>query len=111
VSADAAAAGETLRVVPAGGDELDRRYGADAWQASELGVAAPRGQGAVSFAGIDPPWLRGAVKAWARRRLVIGCAFNTIRSGALAFQRFSGFLACCQPPVTGLFTVRRDVGR
>jgi hypothetical protein len=52
VSADAAtAAGETLRVVPAGGDELDRRYGADAWQASELGVAAPRGQGAVSFAG------------------------------------------------------------
>ena len=100
MSADAAAAGETLRVVPAGGDELDRRYGADAWQASELGVAAPRGQGAVSFAGIGPPWLRGAVKAWARQRLAIGCAFNTIRSGALAFQRFSGFLACCQPPVT-----------
>jgi hypothetical protein len=44
VSADAAtAAGEMLRVVQAGGDELDRRYGADAWQASELGVAAARG--------------------------------------------------------------------
>jgi hypothetical protein len=100
VSADAAtAAGEMLRVVPAGGDELDRRYGADAWQASELGVAAARGRGAVSFDRIDPPWLRGAVKAWARQRLATGCAFNTISSGALAFKRFSSFLACCRPPV------------
>ena len=30
------------------------RYAADAWQASELGVPAARGRGAVSFAEIDP---------------------------------------------------------
>jgi integrase len=88
-----------LAAVPAVGDELDRRYGADAWQASELGVAAARGRGAVSFTGIGQPWLREAVKRWARQRLATGCAFNTIRSGALAFKRFSSFLACCQPPV------------
>lgn len=89
-----------LHVVPAaGGDDLDRRYGADAWRACELGVAAARGRGAVSFERIDPLWQRGAVKSWARQRLVIGCAINTIRSGALAFKRFSSFLACCRPPV------------
>ena len=91
--------GGMLDVVPAAGDQLDRRYGADAWQASELGVAAARGRGAVSFTGIGQPWLREAVKRWARQRLASGCAFNTIRSGALAFKRFSSFLGCCQPPV------------
>ena len=91
--------GGTLEVVPAAGDQLDRRYGADAWQASELGVAAARGRGAVSFTGVAQPWLREGVKRWARQRLATGCAFNTIRSGALAFKRFSSFFGCCQPPV------------
>ncbi len=63
MSAGAATAGEMLRVVAAAGDELDRRYGADAWQACELGMAAARGRGAVGFTGIDPLWVRGAVKA------------------------------------------------
>jgi integrase len=88
-----------LEVVSAAGDQLDRRYGADAWHASELGVAAARGQGALSFTAIGQPWLREAVKRWARQRLVSGYAFNTIRSGVLAFKRFSSFLGCCQPPV------------
>jgi len=88
-----------LRAAPAGGDELERRYAADAWQAAELGVPTARGRGAVSFAGIEPPWLREAAKRWARQRLAIGCVFSTIRGGALAFRRFSGFLAGCQPPV------------
>jgi integrase len=96
VSADP---GGMLEVVPAAGDQLDRRYGADAWQASELGVAAARGRGAVSFTGVAQPWLREGVKRGARQRLASGCAFNTIRSGALAFKRFSSFLGCCQPPV------------
>jgi integrase len=96
VSADP---GGMLAAVPAAGDELDRRYGADAWQASELGVAAARGRGAVSFTGIGQPWLREAVKRWARQRLATGCAFNTISAGAVAFKRFSSFLACCEPPV------------
>lgn len=88
-----------LRTVPAGGNELEARYAADAWRAVELGVPAARGRGAVSFAGIGQPWLREAIKRWARQRLAIGCAFNTIRSGALAFKRFSGFLTDCRPPV------------
>jgi len=97
VSADP---GGMLAAVPAAaGDQLDRRYGADAWQASELGVAAARGRGALSFTAIGQPWLREGVKRWARQRLASGCAFNTIRSGALAFKRFSSFLGCCQPPV------------
>ena len=91
--------GGTLEVVSAAGDELDRRYGADAWQASELGVAASRGRGAVSFTGVAQPWLREGVKRWARQRLANGCAFNTISAGAQAFKRFSRFLGCCQPPV------------
>lgn len=89
------------RAVTAGGDELDRRYAADAWQAGELGVAAARGRRAVSFTGIDQPWLREAVKQWARQRLSIGCAFNTIGAGAVAFKRFSRFLAASEPPAAG----------
>jgi integrase len=96
VSADP---GGMLEVVSAAGDELDRLYGADAWQASELGVAAARGRGAVSFTGVAQPWLREGVKRWARQRLASGCAFNTISAGAIAFKRFSSFLGCCQPPV------------
>ena len=95
----AAAAPATLHAVPAAGDELDGRYAADAWQATDLGVAAARGAGAVSFTGIDPPWLRDAVKRWARQRLATGNAFNTIRAGAQALKRFSGFLGDCHPPV------------
>ena len=64
------------------------------------GCPPRRGAGAVSFTRIDPPWLREAVKSWARQRLATGCAFNTIRTGTLALKRFSEFLSQCQPPVT-----------
>ena len=93
----AATAPATLHAVPAAGDELDGRYAADAWQAADLGVPARRGAGAVSFTRIDPPWLREAVKSWARQRLATGCAFNTIRTGTLVIKRFSEFLSQCQP--------------
>lgn len=98
MSAEAVAAAGVLAAVSCAGDELECHYAADTWQASQLGVPAARGRGAVSFAGIGQPWLREAAKRWARQRLATGCAFNTIRAGALAFKRFSGFLACCQPP-------------
>lgn len=95
----AAASSRTLRAVGAPDDELERRYATDAWQARELGIQAARGRGAVSFVGIAQPWLREAAKRWARQRLNVGCAFNTIAAAALAFKRFSGFLASCQPPI------------
>lgn len=98
VNADPAGAG-ALRAVLAGGEELESHYAADTWRAAQLGVSAARGRGTVSFAKIEQPWLREAVKAWARQRLAIGCAFNTISAGALALKRFSGFLTDCSPPV------------
>ena len=97
MSADAA---EALRAVTAGGDEVERRYAADAWQAGELGVPAARGQRAVSFTGIGQSWLREGAKRWARQRLSTGCAFNTICAGAIALKRFSRFLAAGEPPAT-----------
>ena len=80
-------------------DELEQRYGADLWRAAELGVPAARGMPTVSFSGIDPAWLREAAKAWARQRLVLNYAFDTVGGGSLAFRRFSAFLRSCWPPV------------
>jgi len=98
VSAAVSAAGRVLAPVPDAGDALERLYAADAWRAGELGVRAARGRDTVSFTRIGPRWLREAVKRWSRQRLATGCAFNTIRAGALAFRRFSAFLADCSPP-------------
>ena len=92
----AVAATATLLSVSAAGDQLDDRY---VWRAADLGVPARRNVGAVSFTGIDTPWLREAVKQWAQQRLTTGCAFNTIRAGTQALTRFSGFLNRCRPPV------------
>ena len=94
-----AVSAESLHATRSGGDELERRYAADRWQAGELGVPAARGRGAISFIGIGQTWLREAAKRWARQRLATGCAFNTICAGAVAFKRFSTFLASCEPPV------------
>ncbi|MGB8386032.1 MAG: tyrosine-type recombinase/integrase [Dermatophilaceae bacterium] len=94
-----AASGKALRLVEPDGEDLERRYAADAWRAADLGIPAARGRGGVSFAGIDPPWLREATKHWARHRLATGCAFGTIRVDAFAIQHFSHFLAEHDPPV------------
>lgn len=99
-----------LKLVPAAPDSLlDRLYAADTWRARSLGVPAARGRERVSFAGITQPWLREAAKSWARQRLVLGQAFNTVRSAALAFKRFSGFLSSCEPPVQAPGQVSRPV--
>ncbi|MGA7688094.1 MAG: phage integrase N-terminal SAM-like domain-containing protein, partial [Jiangellales bacterium] len=94
-----ATSGDALRLVDGVGDDLERRYAADAWRAAELGIPAARGRGGVNFTGIDPPWLREATKRWARHRLATGCAFGTIRTDAFAIQHFSAFLTEHDPPV------------
>ena len=96
---DAASTSPALHAVGAPGDELERHYAGDTWHASALGIKAARGRDTVTFTRVSQPWLREAVKRWARQRLAIGCAFNTIRTAGLAFSRFSGFLAGCQPAV------------
>jgi integrase len=80
-------------------DAIDQLYAADAWRAGELGVPARRGRDHVTFAGIAQPWLREAVKRWARQRLASGCSFNTVTTAATALRRFSLFLAECDPPI------------
>ncbi len=96
---DAASTSPALHAVGAPGDELEQHYAGDTWHASALGIKAARGRDTVTFARVSQPWLREAVKRWARQRLAVGCAFNTIRTAGLAFSRFSGFLAGCQPAV------------
>ena len=90
-----------LHGLPGGNGSLERLYAADVWRADELGVRAARHKQTVSFVGISPLWLRDAAKRWARQRLALNCAFNTVNAGAVAFKRFSRFLASCQPPVDG----------
>lgn len=96
---DTAPAGANLHLLSGVGAELESRYGADTWHASELGVAVARGRATVSFTAINPMWLRDAIKRWSRQRLALNNAFNTVRAAALAFQRFSAFLASSRPPV------------
>jgi len=95
----AAVPADGLRAVTGGLEDLDARYGADVWRAPELGVRAARGRERASFTGISPPWFKAAAKAWARQRLTLDGAFNTVQAGTLALRRFSWFIAWCQPPV------------
>jgi integrase len=87
-----------LRLVSSA-DAVERFYAADVWHASELGVPARRGRNSVNFTAIVQPWLREAMKRWARQRLATGCSFNTVTTAATAIRRFSIFLAGCKPPV------------
>ena len=97
-----------LRLASAAG-AIDQIYAADAWRAGELGVAARRGRDRVTFAGIEPAWLREAVKLWSRQRLASGCSFNTITTAATALRRFSLFLAQRTPPVVAPEQVSRPL--
>jgi hypothetical protein len=97
-----------LKLVTGAPDSLlERLYAADTWRARSLEVPAARGT--VSFASITQPWLKEAAKSWARQRLLLGQAFNTVRSAALAFKRFSGFLSSCGPPVQAPGEISRSV--
>ena len=90
-----------LRLVPGQADALERVYRSDTWRAADLGVSAARGRAMVSFAGLGPPWLKDVAKAWARQRLNLGHAFNTVRAAVLAFKRFSAYLASYEPSLSG----------
>ena len=76
-------------------DELDVLYNADVWHATELGVRAARCRTRASFTGISPSWFKDAAKTWARQRLVLDGAFNTVQAATLAFRRFSWFTTAC----------------
>lgn len=107
--ADTAPGGANLHLLGATGDELENRFNADTWHASDLGVAAARGRATVNFTAINPLWLRVATKRWSRQRLALNNAFNTVLTAALAFKRFSTFLASSRPPVEHPHQINRTL--
>ncbi len=69
--------------------------------AEQLAISVPRNQSTVNFAGISQPWLREALKRWARHRLATGTAFGTIGTALSGFRGLSRFLTLCSPVVDG----------
>jgi integrase len=88
---------------------LEAPYDADRWTADEFGIASGPARSSVTFVPISQPWLREGAKRWARHRLALNHAFNTVIGGALSLKRFSAFLASCQPPVSAPWQVDRAI--
>jgi integrase len=86
-----------LEELAAGGDP-DIVYGRDIWDARRLGIEAHRSPHRITFAGIEPAWLRAAIKAWGRFRLATGSRFSTVAGDVAALRTFSGYLSTRSSP-------------
>ena len=75
------------------GAGADQEYERDTWDARRLGLPANASSYLIRFGGIAQPWLRTAVKRWARFRLATGKAIGTVCGDATALDRFAAFLA------------------
>lgn len=95
-----------IEVVAAGGG-VEAEYQRDRWDARRLGVAVTVGHHRVSFEHIDQPWMRAAVKAWARARLVGGMSFGAIRRDVTAMSWFASWLASARPDATDASVITR----
>jgi site-specific recombinase XerD len=83
---------------PDGWEELWAR---DRWAPRELPHSDLGGRGvAISFSGIAQPWLKEAVKRWARARLLAGGASTTMSNYVQHVREFSGWLAKQAPEVS-----------
>jgi integrase len=92
-------------VVGGGGVELE--YAGDRWDARRLGVPVTVGHHSVSFEHIPQPWLRSAVKTWARSRLVGGMSFGAIRRDVTSLRWFAQWLAVAHPDATDASVIGR----
>jgi integrase len=81
-----------LEDLAAAGDP-DVLYGRDVWDARRLGIEPHRPPHRISFAAINPAWLRIAAKRWARFRLATGTRFSSVAGDVSALRAFSAFLA------------------
>jgi integrase len=90
-----------------GGAGVEGEYARDSWDARRLGVAVTVGHHSVSFERIGQPWLREAVKRWARSRLVGGLSFGAIRRDATALSWFASWLARSHPQARGPSVITR----
>lgn len=86
---------------------VEGEYARDRWDARRLGVPVTVGHHSVSFERIPQPWLRAAVKTWARARLVGGMSFGAIRRDTAAMSWFAGWLAEARPGATGASVLTR----
>jgi integrase len=89
------------------GGGVEAEYERDVWDARRLGVPVTVGHHRVSFERIGQPWLRRAVKTWARARLVGGMSFGAIRRDVMALSWFGSWLAHAQPEATGALVINR----
>src|SRR5680860_159226 len=54
------------RLADIGGIDIDAEYAIDVWQAGRLGIPRTRSPHQIRFDEITQPWLRAAMKRWAR---------------------------------------------
>lgn len=93
--------------VAATGGGIEAEYQRDVWDARRLSVAVNVGHYRVSFERIPQPWLRPAVKTWARARLVGGMSFGAIRRDVTALSWFASWLAGARPHSPGSSVINR----
>lgn len=92
----------------ASGGGVETGYVRDIWDARRLGISVKTGHHTVSFARIPQPWLRAAVKAWARVRLTGGISFGAIRRDVTGLSWFAAYLFRACPGAKGAAVLTRD---
>ena len=91
-----------------GGIDVEAEYASDIWVAARLGIGVVRSPNQTRFDTIPQPWLRKAVKRWARLRLGSGRTFGTVHIDAKAMVWFSRFLTTRDPNSASEAAVSRD---
>jgi integrase len=76
-----------------GGIDIDDEFASDIWVAARIGLHVTRSPNQTRFDTITQPWLRAAVKRWARLRLGSGKTFGTVHVDVRAMVWFGRFLA------------------
>ncbi len=89
------------------GGGVEAEYRRDVWDARRLGVTVTVGHHSVSFARISQPWLRNAVKTWARGRLAGGMSFGAIRRDVTAMSWFACWLVSTCPDAADASVITR----
>lgn len=91
-----------------GGIDVETEYASDVWAAARLGIHVTRSPNQTRFDTIHQPWLRAAVKRWARLRLGSGKTFGTVHVDARAMLWFSRLLAGRDPGTGDETAITRD---
>ena len=91
-----------------GGIDIEAEYASDVWVASRLGIKVTRSPAQTRFDTIDQPWLRAAVKRWARLRLGSGKTFGSVHVDVRAMLWFSRFLTRRDPRAVDEAVATRD---